>query len=134
MFDFIGWEKQEGLITMKGPKRLDHKIGFRNHTNGHGSDITISSDLIKEVGAKRFDLFRRRDVYALVPNNNGNLYIGKDQNRLSGIGLYAITEIATTCGITMTTNVQHIDGIVRNGAIIFPAENYFNNGWKEEKA
>lgn len=130
MFDFTGWEKQEGLIAAKGNKRLDHKVGFRNHTNGHGSDITISADLISEVGARRFDLLRRRDVYALVPNDTGALVIKEGQNRLSGIGHHAIKEVAKTCGIDMTSVIQHTDGIVRNGAIIFPANNYYNNGWK----
>ena len=123
---FDGWEKQDKLITQSGlGLKLDHKIGFRKHTNDAGGDMTISSDLLKEANAKSFDLYKRNDVYALVPNVEGCLYIGKDSNRVSGIGKYAIIDIAEVCGLEITTQVQHVNAIVIDGAIIFPKERIF---------
>ena len=123
---FDGWKKQDDLISTTGAGfKLDHKIGFRKHSNAAGADMTISADLIKEANAKTFDLYRRDNVFALVPNVEGCLYIGKDSNRVAGIGKYAIFEVAEVCGLDITEQVQHVNAIVIDGAIIFPKERIF---------
>lgn len=117
---FDTWKTVDVEIPTRQGNYLDHSIGFRDNPQG-GAAIVISVDLLREINAKRFSLKSNNGIFALIPDDNGDLCVGK-ANRIKGTTRTFARKVASECGINMGSTTKYVNAIVFDGAIVFPKE------------
>ena len=126
---FNGWERIAPYSSRPGYQHssLGNKISIcvsGEKTKYPQFKMNIGKSLINELGRRRFSLYKKGHVYALVPNNHGEFVKeNKSTSHLKGMTKDMICDIAKELGVNPLDRPK-FNAKVIGGAIVFPSDSF----------